>query len=163
MIKRTLAALSVGVAPILLGVGATPASASGGIGTTPTSVGADSDAIVDYATVTTESPPSSCFQRWMRDRQGNRIAAYCFQSYGDMFWIRDYKADGLAVRMVANVGTSPLLHYGCKASAGAKENKWQYCKFSSRMPENKGISYYAALTEDGVVKATSGRAIGNTS
>lgn len=137
--QRTVAAVCLILSTMLMVVGLTssPANADPSV----------RDRHIDYARTTSSSPPGDHCQK-IKDRT-SVIGKVCFQAYGDKFWLRDYKADGLAIRMIGNVGVNTT--YGCKASTGAKA-KWQYCKFSTRMPEDRPIAYFGAATKNGEVE-----------
>ncbi|WP_411079256.1 hypothetical protein [Streptomyces sp. cmx-18-6] len=134
-LKRTGPMFAAGAAALLMGIPlAVPASA------------APAD-YTEYAKVAGASPPSNAYCQTIYYPNPNVAAGRaCFQKYGDVFWLRDRKADGHHVEMRGQMpsnGKKFRCHEGRGSAVG-----WQKCTgFASKIPERDKIFWWLSVYE----------------
>ncbi|MFI1221619.1 MULTISPECIES: hypothetical protein [unclassified Streptomyces] len=115
--------------------------------TTATSASAAPADHTEYAKVAGASPPSSAYCQTLYYPNPNVAAgSACFEKSGDVFWLRDRKADGHHVEMRAQMpsnGKKFRCHEGRGSGVG-----WQKCtSFASKIPEHDKIFWWLSVYE----------------
>lgn len=101
----------------------------------------------EYAKVAGASPPSSAYCRTVYYPTVNVAAgSACFQKYGDVFWVRDQRADGHHIEMRAQMVTGNK-KFRCHEGRGSAVG-WQKCTgFASKIPEHDKIFWWLSVYE----------------
>ncbi|MBA0052413.1 hypothetical protein E0L36_16285 [Streptomyces sp. AJS327] len=81
----------------------------------------------------------------------------CFKPYGDQFWIKDLRADGLHLEMRAMYGGNPQTIFNCKNYHG-KAGGWTVCTFANQMREKRGINFALLAYQGNSMKFKGGTA-----
>ncbi|WP_051898646.1 hypothetical protein [Sciscionella sediminilitoris] len=86
---------------------------------------------------------------------GARVVT-CYVAHGDIFWVKDKKADGYHVDAVWSLNGSGGTH--CHDRLGARAG-WTYCDFSKKIPEHRHLVFRGLVMDgkdDPVGNGTSG-------
>ncbi|MEU3195135.1 hypothetical protein ABZ686_31975 [Streptomyces sp. NPDC006992] len=83
------------------------------------------------------------------------LGEVCFQPYGDKFWVKDRRADGMHIEMRALYSGNTQTVFNCKDYKGAAAG-WTACGFAKEMKEDQTINF-AALVYDGTTRKYKGR------
>lgn len=137
---------------ILRSAGAIAAGSMLALGLMTSSASADA-AHIENATDVSGAPPSSARCTPVYPDSHSLIAGEaCFESYGDYFWVRDWRADGHHIEVRATYRGNPATLFICKDYKGEVAG-WTRCSFHNEMTEDQRINYVTMLMEGNSILA----------